>query len=970
MSKVESNKRLIWFTVIIAIIIGANGVYAAVPQSTVRTDGGITTYVGQYMNATVEYYRGNENYTAWLLAKSGVAAIPFDQDLNTTDNVSFASVNATNDFYLNGANYTAWIEAAIAAGAGVDVRHDQDLNTTDTVGFANINATWEYYRGGANYTAWLLGKADAATTTYDQGLDTTDNVSFASVNATNDFYLNGANYTAWIEAAIAAEILPGNFTLAYEDMGAPAGPRTSLNFIEGENITLTVTDDALNDQINITITSTGGGGVGSGENNFNISSGATAFVGTDSERTGQTNYFLVDGTADEVQINAAVTYANGLGGGEVMFEYGTYVIDASIILKSNVTLNMGQSIIEHSLGTTDYIIEAIGTLQAGTVLSVSASAGDVIVTTAGDPGIEVGDWVRISSSATTFGQVGPDGEIHHVQAVSGAGPYIVNLTSPLYTAYTTGNSAEIKKINVVENVHLIGGVFQGDGDVNDYGVLFNYTVTSSVEGTMYKDAGYMAFAAYSCVDIIYERINVFLVHNIDNGYGVSVSNAADDIKILDSTFEEVRHAFTAGSGGVGFVKRVQILGSTFKNGYNTGQIDTHDGSGLELEVGYCTFYGANYLSWQAISYSGRNLYFHDSVIYAKGSSGWGVTSPGASVRNIHINNVIMYNGRALLYCYSNAVEQIRVINSAAYDVYREFIDIAGNANTEIEIIGCTSLNSGDGSGNGGIEITAGAKSVSIKNNRISESSDAGIQIDNVDSGMIVGNEIWNNNEGDSTTAGQTEGIYLLDCTNFLVSDNKIWADNSKQEYGIREGAGSDSNRIIDNVLSGNTEAQVLILGSNTVLNSERFIFISGDVPPAASPAGFNIVEADKAAFAIGQIPLSVQQVVRIKIWSVALGGPINAGGQMHLEVTFNAGATNLAYNTAAKSWNIANFDGEEATYENGDIVHWVIVDADVGTELLALVAGDSFELNALYETGADPDGATNAAFRIVEIDYV
>jgi len=110
--------------------------------------------------------------------------------------------------------------------------------------------------------------------------------------------------------------------------------------------------------------------------------------------------------------------------------------------------------------------------------------------------------------------------------------------------------------------------------------------------------------------------------------------------------------------------------------------------------------------------------------------------------------------------------------------------------------------------------------------------------------------------------------------------------------------------------------------------------------------------------------------VRLKIWAVATDAPIGAGGQMHLETTFNAGASNLAYNTANKSWNIVNFDGEEADYIANDVIHWVIEDGDVGNELLNLVAGDSFELFAIHEAGADPDGATSAVFRVLEVEYV
>ena len=208
MNKPESNKRLLWFAVLVFLLASAKIGYAAVPQSTVRTTtpGGITTYVGQYVNATVEYYRGTQNYTAWILAKAGAGGgwPVFDQDLNTTDAVTFANVNATWEYYRGGANYTQWI---LAKADAATTTFDQSLDTTDHVSFGSVNATGEFYRNGNNYTAWIESAILAGTggwPVFDQDLNTTDNVSFASVNATTEFYRGGVNYTATIEGLIAA----------------------------------------------------------------------------------------------------------------------------------------------------------------------------------------------------------------------------------------------------------------------------------------------------------------------------------------------------------------------------------------------------------------------------------------------------------------------------------------------------------------------------------------------------------------------------------------------------------------------------------------------------------------------------------------------------------------------------------------------------------------------------------------------
>ena len=168
------------------------------------------------------------------------------------------------------------------------------------------------------------------------------------------------------------------------------------------------------------------------------------------------------------------------------------------------------------------------------------------------------------------------------------------------------------------------------------------------------------------------------------------------------------------------------------------------------------------------------------------------------------------------------------------------------------------------------------------------------------------------------------------------------------------------------------------VGTGTKLATKTFSFIAGGdvdgtalwanyVSATASAKGWEVDDAADWAEALGQLPLELQQIVRFKIWAVALGAPIGGGGQMHLEINMNAGASNLAYTTEPVA--LANFDGEEADYVATDVVHWVVDsgdDADIGS----MVGGMSIEIEVIYEVGAAPDGATNAVFRTVEIEYV
>ena len=66
--------------------------------------------------------------------------------------------------------------------------------------------------------------------------------------------------------------------------------------------------------------------------------GATATVGFNEGLDYLPNYWYCDGTADDVQINAALTFVNTTGGGEIRLETGDYYISASIILVGNTVL--------------------------------------------------------------------------------------------------------------------------------------------------------------------------------------------------------------------------------------------------------------------------------------------------------------------------------------------------------------------------------------------------------------------------------------------------------------------------------------------------------------------------------------------------------------------------------------------------------------------------------------------------------
>jgi len=61
-------------------------------------------------------------------------------------------------------------------------------------------------------------------------------------------------------AGLSGELADAQPVAVSKNSGATVGTRSELNFIEGANITLTIADDAGNDEIDITITGAAGGG--------------------------------------------------------------------------------------------------------------------------------------------------------------------------------------------------------------------------------------------------------------------------------------------------------------------------------------------------------------------------------------------------------------------------------------------------------------------------------------------------------------------------------------------------------------------------------------------------------------------------------------------------------------------------------------------------------------------------------------
>ena len=236
------------------------------------------------------------------------------------------------------------------------------------------------------------------------------------------------------------------------------------------------------------------GSVAGGSNVSNTLEGETAFVGSDASKDHYVNYFLTDGAADDVQINAAQAYVVSVGGGSVMLEQDTFVLAAPIIPTGNDVWFKGQGvgtlIDGDALLTTEHAFHITGRSH----ISISDMA---IQTEIG--GAKTCHCIFIEDGSDDFGVsnveiLGSDDNGIHVEGTNISGGHIHDC----HIVSTDGNGVYVNMDdnNTIELLHIsdsditsVGGtgIFFDASGGNNACSISNNVIASSVGVGIYVD---------------------------------------------------------------------------------------------------------------------------------------------------------------------------------------------------------------------------------------------------------------------------------------------------------------------------------------------------------------------------------------------------------------------------------------------------------------------------------------------------
>lgn len=282
------------------------------------------------------------------------------------------------------------------------------------------------------------------------------------------------------------------------------------------------------------------------------------------------------GTTDmTAAINAAIVYANSIGGGKVVTNQAQ-LITSPILMKSGVQLEINNTLACSGMSAvgaseTDHsAVLFMGESVLTSALTVSGAKGDLSVTVASSTGIVIGYMVIVEDS-NYWGSTSAGVNSHFARVMNVVGN-VLSLNNPLPTAFPSATCL-VRKITPVENASVFVKTIAG---APYQGVAFQWARHCVVRDTeinqIGKDAIYFHSAFGNLATNIIARNPTSVVSPF--GYGCLFDFGASDNILENSYFEGIRE-ISAGE----YARRNAVRGCTIINAIDSA-LNTH-GLGAE-----------------------------------------------------------------------------------------------------------------------------------------------------------------------------------------------------------------------------------------------------------------------------------------------------------------------------------------------------------------------------------------------------
>lgn len=259
------------------------------------------------------------------------------------------------------------------------------------------------------------------------------------------------------------------------------------------------------------------------------------------------------GAENSARLNAAIAEVSAAGGGEIVFESGSYDFTQTVIGQANVKLRSKGRTTFRKLGTSSaFTASGSRDVTQENFLLVSAPYGSQTLSIGGlkAGNLAAGDWVLVCSEASMWtGNLQKRGEIASVVSVNYASG-VVTLGSPLQFTYNVSDMAQVQKLNLLQGVEIENINFKYDDALASTNNItaYHYCYQPKLKGCHVSDAKTAGFGFFGCVngrvlncsasDLLSDTANVHL------GYGVAECGANLGLVVDGFTSERCRHAYT------------------------------------------------------------------------------------------------------------------------------------------------------------------------------------------------------------------------------------------------------------------------------------------------------------------------------------------------------------------------------------------------------------------------------------------